>query len=44
MLTAIPLANKSIILNDQTPPAPPTGQGLIDKQTLIDNNNTVITD
>jgi len=44
MLTAIPLANKSIILNNQTPPAPPTGQGLIDKQTLIDNNNTVVTD
>jgi hypothetical protein len=44
MLTAIPLANKSITLNDQTPPAPPTGQGLIDKQTLIDNNNTVVTD
>jgi hypothetical protein len=44
MLTAVPLSNKSIILTDQTPPAPPTGQGLIDKQTLIDNNNTVITD
>ena len=44
MLTAVPLSNKSIILTDQTPSAPPTGQGLIDKQTLIDNNNTVITD
>jgi hypothetical protein len=44
MLTAVPLSNKSIILTDQTPSAPPTGQGLIDKQTLIDNNNTVNTD
>jgi hypothetical protein len=44
MLTALPLSNKSIILTNQTPPAPPTGQGLIDKQTLIDNNNTVNTD
>jgi hypothetical protein len=44
MLTAVPLSNKSIILTDQTPSAPPTGQGLIYKQTLIDNNNTVITD
>ncbi len=44
MLTAVPLSNKSIILTNQSPPAPPIGQGLIDKQTLIDNNNTVNTD
>jgi hypothetical protein len=28
----------------QTPPAPPTGQGLIDKAALITNGNTVSTD
>jgi hypothetical protein len=44
MVTALPLSNKIIFLNGQTPPAPPTGQGLIDKQFLIDNFNTVNTD
>lgn len=34
----------NIQLDDQNPPAPPTGQGLIDKQTLINNGNTVSTD
>lgn len=29
---------------NQNPPAPPTGQGLLDKQTLISMNNGVITD
>ena len=38
------LTNKIISMQSQTPPAPPTGQGLIDKQTLITNGNTVTTD
>lgn len=33
-----------INLHGQTPAAPPTGQGIIDKQTLIGNGNTVTTD
>jgi hypothetical protein len=44
MVTAILPPFSTITLTNQTPPAPPTGQGLIDKQTLIDNNNTVNTD
>ncbi len=31
-------------LQNQNPPAPPTGQGLVDKQSLISMNNTVTTD
>lgn len=31
-------------LESQTPPAPPTGQGLVDKNTLISNGNGVMTD
>jgi hypothetical protein len=44
MLTVSPTVLKYIELNYQTPPAPPTGQGIIDKQTLIDSGNTVYTD
>lgn len=33
-----------IYLNNQTPPAPPTGQGLIDKVTLVNNGVNVSTD
>jgi hypothetical protein len=44
MLTVAPLTSKYINFSNQTPPAPPTGQGIIDKQTLIDAGNTVITD
>jgi hypothetical protein len=44
MLTVSPSAAKSINLINQTPEAPPTGQGLIDKQTLINAGNSVITD
>ena len=33
-----------IDLRGQTPLAPPTGQGIIDKQTIINKGNTVITD
>jgi hypothetical protein len=44
MLTVSPTVVKRIELQDQTPPAPPTGQGLIDKQTLINAGNEVSTD
>ena len=44
MLSVLPSTGKDIYLSGQTPPAPPTGQGLIDKQTLIDAGNTVYTD
>lgn len=39
-----PLTNKRFYVAAQTPAAPPTGQGLIDKATLQANGNTVITD
>lgn len=42
-LTVTP-AKKFIYLNNQTPLAPPTGQGIIDKATLINNGNSVTTD
>ena len=44
MLTVSPTDVKTIYLRDQTPPAPPTGQGIIDKQTLINAGNSVQTD
>jgi len=34
----------TLSINNQTPPAPPTGQGLIDKATLISRGWTVTTD
>lgn len=37
------ISGKSINLR-QTPPAPPTGQGLVDKATLAANNNSIYTD
>jgi hypothetical protein len=43
-LTVLPASNKAIYLNGQNPTAPPTGQGIIDKQTLINTGNTVVTD
>ena len=43
-LTITPTTGKKIGLNGQIPPAPPTGQGIIDKQTLINAGNTVTTD
>jgi uncharacterized protein (TIGR02145 family) len=43
-LTVLPASGKNINLQGQTPPAPPTGQGVIDKQTLITAGNSVITD
>jgi len=43
-LTVLPASGKNINLEGQTPPAPPTGQGLVDKQTLITAGNQVVTD
>ena len=44
-LLNITLPNPSYIgLSGQIPPAPPTGQGLIDKQTLIDRGYNIYTD
>lgn len=42
--SAPPTTGKTITLDEQNPPAPPTGQGLLDKQTLIDAGNSVMTD
>ncbi|CAN1562296.1 hypothetical protein MCEGE10_02707 [Flavobacteriaceae bacterium] len=44
MLTVTPASGKDIDLNEQTPLAPPTGLGITDKQTLINNGNSVTTD
>jgi hypothetical protein len=44
MLSVLPSTGKYIDLSGQTPPAPPSGQGLIDKQTLIAAGNVVFTD
>ena len=43
-LTVNPLSGKSIFTNNQSPLAPPTGQGLIDKTTLINTGNSALTD
>jgi hypothetical protein len=43
-LSVLPSSGKTIKLNYQQPPAPPTGQGIIDKQTLINTGNNVMTD
>ncbi|HRA71949.1 MAG TPA: hypothetical protein PLB11_03880 [Flavobacterium sp.] len=43
-LTITPATGKSVNLSNQTPPAPPTGQGIIDKQTLSNAGNSVSTD
>ncbi len=44
MLSVLPSTGKYIDLSGQTPLAPPSGQGIIDKQTLIDAGNSVYTD
>ncbi|MBC7607440.1 MAG: hypothetical protein H7199_10875 [Burkholderiales bacterium] len=44
LLNVTPISGKNISLGGQTPPAPPTGQGIIDKQTLISTGNGVSTD
>ncbi|WP_298155681.1 hypothetical protein [Flavobacterium sp.] len=41
---ATPSSSKTLWIEGQSPPAPPTGQGIIDKQALIDAGNTVTTD
>jgi len=38
------ISGKNIYLEAQNPPAPPTGQGVIDKATLLANVNYLITD
>ena len=38
------ITGKDIRLSGQNPPAPPSGQGITDKNTLIANGNTVNTD
>lgn len=43
-LTVSPATGKNINLADQNPLAPPTGQGIIDKTTLINSGNSVTTD
>ncbi|WP_291285430.1 hypothetical protein [Flavobacterium sp.] len=43
-LNISPLSKNSFLLHDQNPPAPPTGQGIIDKGTLISRGNNVATD
>lgn len=43
-LTSTPAKTKTIYLHQQDPPAPPTGQGIIDKQTLNNAGNYVETD
>ena len=44
LLTVTPATGKYINLSGQVPPAPPTGQGIINKQTLINAGNSVYTD
>ena len=43
-LIVTPATGKYIELSNQVPTAPPTGQGIIDKQTLINAGNNVYTD
>ncbi|OXB21752.1 hypothetical protein B0A80_16345 [Flavobacterium tructae] len=43
LLNVTPASGKFIDLSGQTPPAPPTGQGIIDKAT-IKTNNSISTD
>ncbi|SEF51150.1 beta strand repeat-containing protein [Flavobacterium urumqiense] len=44
LLNVTPTSGKYIILNQQNPPAPPTGQGIIDLATLKSAGNSVYTD
>ena len=44
LLTVTPATGIYIYLDGQIPPAPPTGQGIINKQTLINVGNNVYTD
>ena len=44
MLTVAPATGKNIDLSQQTPEAPPTSQGILDKASLINAGNDVYTD
>ncbi|WP_017497086.1 hypothetical protein [Flavobacterium sp. WG21] len=44
LLNVLPASKKRIELSEQNPPAPPTGQGLINKAALINAGNSVTTD
>lgn len=44
LLTVTPSTGKYIVLNGQNPPAPPTGQGIIDLETLKNSGNYIFTD
>ena len=44
MLSVAPISGKYILLDGQNPPAPPTGQGVIDYDTLRNTGNDVYTD
>lgn len=44
MLTVTPASGKYLLLSNQNPPAPPTGQGIIDNNTLSNTGNDVYTD
>lgn len=42
-LVANGINNGTLLINYQTPPAPPTGQGLIDKDTLVNDRGWTVT-
>jgi hypothetical protein len=44
ILNISPVSGKYINVGGQTPPAPPTGQGIVSKTTLINTGNNVTTD
>ncbi|MCV9929159.1 hypothetical protein OIU83_15950 [Flavobacterium sp. LS1R49] len=44
MLNISPAGGKYIGLGGQNPPAPPVGQGIIDKEILVSKGNNVVTD
>ncbi|PXY39012.1 hypothetical protein DMB65_19785 [Flavobacterium cheongpyeongense] len=44
ILNITPATGKNINIGGQIPPAPPTGQGIVNKTTLINTGNNVITD
>ncbi len=44
LLTVTPSTGKYILINGQNPPAPPTGQGIIDLGTLKNSGNDIYTD
>lgn len=44
LLTVSPPAGKYVMIHGQNPPAPPTGQGIIDLETLKNSGNAASTD